>query len=183
MTDRDRDRKKTAYETSSDHLAERLFAEDPVGALSGSQIVSAEGHSADDWSASPNRKKSKMVREMAEVQTERFLELTSYLPHIIQDIFYQYFILGRIQEHIGETLGLRQKQVWQALEVGVDAIASVSATGQISQAALEFKTSAEQRETLSIEEPAILGEFIVSISDEDIEELFSPMTPDGPAHG
>ena len=71
--------------------------------------------------------------------------------------------------------------MWQALEIGVDAIASVSATEQISQAALEFKTSADQRETLSIEEPVILGEFIVSISDADIEELFAPMTPDGPA--
>jgi hypothetical protein len=181
VTDRDRDRKKTAYETSSDHLAERLFAEDPVGALSGSQIVSAEGHSADDWSASPNRKKSKMVYELASEQPERFLELVSYLPHIIQDIFYQYFLLGRTQEQIGVTLGLRQKQVWQALELGVDGIASVSATGALPPTVLEYRTSVDQRRTLELTEPGVLGEFIVSISDEDVEKLFSPQTPDGPA--
>jgi hypothetical protein len=175
------DEKKSAYETSSDHLAERLFKDDPTGALSGSQLVSAEAHSADDWQASPNRKKSKMARAMAEEQPERFLELVAYLPHVIQDIFYQYCLLGRTQEQIGRTLGMRQKQVWQALELGVDGIASVSATGALPESVLSFKTSSEQRGELRVTEPAVLGEFVVNISDEDVEVLFSPMTPDGPA--
>lgn len=180
MTDA-KDRKKTAYETSSDHLAERLFAEDPEGALSGSQIVSAEGHSTDDWSASPNRKKSKMVYELATEQPERFLELVAFLPHIIQDIFYQYFLLGRTQTQIGDVLGLRQKQVWQALEVGIDGIAHISAYGGPSPEVLVFKTDPSQRKEMSITEPMSLGEFILSTSDKTIEESFSPETPDGPA--
>lgn len=178
MTDRD---KKSAYETSSDHYAERLFRDDEDAALAGSKIISAEGHAADSWDASPNRKKSKMVWALAAEQPERFLELTSFLPHLIQDIFYQYFLLGRTQEQIGETLGLRQKQVWQALELGVDGIAAVSANGALPEEVLKFRTSSEQRETLVLEEPTTLGEFIVSTSDKSIEEFFSPMTPDGPA--
>jgi hypothetical protein len=193
MTDREKTRKKSAYETSSDHLAERLFAEDEMSALSGSKIISAEGHSADVWDASPNRKKSKMARALAEGQPERFLELVGYLPHVIQDIFYQYFLLGRTQEQIGYTLDLRQKQVWQALELGVDCVAVIALydgppPGDASEDVLatygrmlSFRTDPGQRESLEFAEPTTLGEFILSTSDKDIEKSFAPQTPDGPA--
>ena len=177
------DKKKTVFETSSDELAGDLFRTDPDAALSAQRLVSAEANrdARDDWQASPNRKKSKMVYELAAGQPERFLELVSYLPHVIQDIFYQYFLLGRTQTQIGELLGLRQKQVWQALEVGVDAIAQVSATGELTAEALSFKTSADQREELEVTEPTTLGEFILRTDDPALEQNFAPGTPDGPA--
>lgn len=176
-------RKKTVYETSSDQLAGELFRADPEGALSATRLVSAEGngYARDDWSASPNRKKSKMVYELAAGQSERFLELVSYLPHVIQDIFYQYFLLGRTQTQIGELLGMSQKQVWQALEVGVDGIAAVSKTGELSEACFGFTTNAETREELVLEEPTTLGEFILRTGDGALEANFAPGTPDGPA--
>jgi hypothetical protein len=172
--------KKSAYETSSDRLAADLFRTDPEAALAGSQIVSAEGHRGDDWAASPNRKKSKMVYELAAEQPGRFLELVAFLPHIIRDIFYQYFLLGRTQTQIGDVLGLRQKQVWQALELGVDGIASGAATGELPDALLAFKTTADQRAEIRVTEPWVLGEFSVDTANEEIEKLFSPQTPDGP---
>ena len=192
MSDQAKDRKKSAYETSSDHLAERLFRDNPDGSLAGSQLVSAEAHSADDWMASPNRKKSKMARALAEGQPERFLELVGYLPHVIQDIFYQYFLLGRTQDQIGATLDLRQKQVWQALELGVESIAVIALYGgeppgdapedvlAVYGRMLAFKTDPSQRATLIFDEPTTLGDFILSTSDKDIEKQFAPQTPDGP---
>jgi hypothetical protein len=175
--------KKTVYETSSDDLAQELFRVDPEAALAGSKLVSAEANvdTRDDWQASPNRKKSKMVFELASGQPERFLELVGFLPHIIQDIFYQYFLLGRTQTQIGKLLDMSQKNVWQALEVGVDAIANVALRGELSQEALSFRTDPETREELFVEESTKLGSFILSTSDETWEQNFAPSTPDGPA--
>jgi hypothetical protein len=196
--------KKTVYETSSDDLAQELFRVDPDAALSGSKLVSAEANvdTRDDWQASPNRKKSKMVFELASGQPERFLELVGFLPHIIQDIFYQYFLLGRTQTQIGRLLDMSQKNVWQALEVGVGGVAALihfngpptiqmssfketARAGRVAwdawQTVLEFRTSAEQRKELIVEESTKLGSFILSTSDETWEQNFAPSTPDGPA--
>ena len=133
-----------------------------------------------------------MARALAEGQPERFLELVGYLPHVIQDIFYQYFLLGRTQDQIGATLDLRQKQVWQALELGVESIAVIALYGgeppgdapeevlSVYGRMLAFKTDPSQRATLIFDEPTTLGDFILSTSDKEIEKQFAPGTPDGP---
>ena len=177
------DKKKSAYETSSDHWAISKFHRDEEAALSADNLISAEADfvAQNSWDKSPNRKKSKMAWEMAKGQPERFLELVSFLPHVIQDIFYQYFLLGRTQDQIGETLGLRQKQVWQALELGVDGIANIAAGKGPSEEIMKFRTDASQREDLVVEEPTDLGKFILRTDEPGVEEHFSPGTPDGPA--
>jgi hypothetical protein len=187
--------KKTVYETSSDDLAQELFRVDPDAALAGSKLVSAEANvdARDDWQASPNRKKSKMVFELASGQPERFLELVAYLPHIIQDIFYQYFRLGRTQTHVGKLIDMSQKNVWQALDIGIDAMAVIALYNgpppvicsekhrKAWDAMIAFKTDPETREELFVEESTRLGSFILSPSDDTWEQNFAPSTPDGPA--
>lgn len=197
-------KKKTAYETSSDRRAINLFRHDAEAALSHQQAVSAEADAGvqDEWQASPNRKKSKMVYEIAVAQPERFLELVSYLPHAIQDIFYQYYLLGRTQTQIGELLSMSQTAVWQALELGIDAVAAIILFGGPPPAPrifsncndptrmkahiaynnmLNFQTKPESRQELIVDAPTTLGEFILRTDDPDINDQFAPCTPDGPA--
>ncbi len=183
---------KSAFDAVSDKRAAELFRADPEAALSGTRLNSAE--------ADPGADRSRAIISLATEQPERFLELVGYLPHAIQDIFFQYYLLGRTQTQIGSLLGMSQTGVWQALRLGLEAICAIIALGgppdlqflpgkasplrvrayNVYQEMLAFQTRAGTRETLKVEEPERLGEFELRVDDETLELNFSPSTTDGP---
>jgi hypothetical protein len=184
---------KTAFDAVSDKRSVEFFRASPEEALSGSRLSSAE--------ADPGADRSRAIISLAVEQPERFLELVGYLPHAIQDIFFQYYLLGRTQTQIGSLLGMSQTGVWQALRLGIEAICAVILSGgeppdlrfvpsvnaplhrkayDAYQAMLEFETKAEARGMLRIDSPRNLGEFILRVDDETLEVQFAPSTTDGP---
>lgn len=186
------DEKKTAFETVSDARAERFFTDSPEEALSGSRLASAE--------ADPGADRSLAIVNLAVDEPERFLELVSYLPHALQDIVYQHFLLGRTQTQIGNLLGLGQTAVWQLLKLSVEGLCAVIAWGgeppndlvgswvagsrearmrEAWEAVLRFRTKRDQRRDLYVNAPKALGRFDIRVTD-DFEIQFTPQTTDGP---
>ena len=181
-----RERRKSPIDSLSEQRAVETFRDDPDAALAGSQLSSAETCSGGNESA---------VIVLAEEQPERFLELIGYLPHAIQDIFLQYYFLGRTQTQIAETLGMTQSPgVWQALRLGIEAICAVIAFGGppgpgtpanhplavAYQTMLDWQTKPEMRETKVIRTPRNLGEFEINAEDVNLMEFFAPGTEHGP---
>lgn len=184
---------KTAFDAVSDQRAVEFFRADEMSALSGSRLSSAE--------ADPGADRSRAMISLAKECSERFLELASFLPHAIQDIFYQVYFLGRTQTQVGRLLGMSQTGVWQALRLGQEAICAIIALGgppdlqflpgknsplrvrayNTYQEMLAFQTKSENREGLKVEEPGTLGEFEIRVDDDTLEVHFSPFTTDGPA--
>lgn len=188
----DPSKKKTAFETTADLRSIDLFAQAPEDALSGTRLVSAE--------TDPSADRSQAIVELAVDDPLRFVELVSYLPHAIQDIFFQYYFLGRTQTQIGELVGASQTAVWQALRLGTEAICAVIVFGQppndrvpegemtpLQRRAMEawravnkFATRAENRGELRKREPRTLGQFVLGIDEKTFELSFAPGTTDGP---
>ena len=164
--------------------AERLFRDEPEAAFSGSQLSSLE--------ADPNVHSKPIVELVLMDNGERFLELAGYLPHALQDILFQHYLLGRTQEQIGSLLGMTQTQVWQALALSIRGICALihfhgppsgseekSELLSVWEEVLNFKVKSEQREELNVSVPRNLGEFTVSAGDVDLLEFFSPMATEG----
>lgn len=187
------DRKKSPLDLSSDARAEQLFRQDEERAVSGLVLSSAE--------TDPSADRSLAITELALRDPARFIELVNYLPHAIQDMFYQYYFLGRTQEQIGKLIGCGQTRVWQSLKLGREAMCAVIYFGQPPSVSLicgevmtprELKLKAawdsclayhvreENKEELAIKTPRNLGEFVVSTVDDELNEFFAPMTTDGP---
>ncbi len=184
---------KTAFDAVSDKRAVEFWRADEESSLAGSRLNSAE--------ADPGADRSRAVISLAVDASERFLELVGYLPHAIQDIFYQYYLLGRTQTQIGSLLGMSQTGVWQALRLGIEAICAIIASGgeppdmrylpsdkaprhkqayDAYQRMLDFQTKADNRAELRVDSPANLGEFELRVDDRTLEIQFSPFTTDGP---
>ena len=170
---------KTPFELSSDARAVDRFREDEQAALAGTQLLSPETDAAarERWSRSPNRKKSKMMGELAAADPARFLELVQQLPHVIQDIFFQYYLLGRAQEHIGQTLEMSQTAVWQTLSLGIDGVCALIQGKPLPDAVAEFKHDCKK--TLCFKEPGTLGQFELRVDDDTLELNFAPQTTEG----
>lgn len=176
----------------SDIRAIEAFERDPEEALAGDTLISGETQSDTDQLA--NSRKFRMRRAVARFaveEPERFLELVGYLPHTIQDIVLQYFLLGREQTQIAEVVGGSQTSVWQGLRLGIEAICAIIAFKQEGwqsipkadeayQAMITYRDKEEGELTLT--EPAILGQFDVPLTEKELEILFAPMNADGPAH-
>lgn len=192
MTD-DPKKPKSAYETMSDARAAEFYREDPGASLRGERLMSAEtGEDEGTFHGTPEEK-SKAVVVLAMEQRERFLELVGYLPHAIQDIFIQFYLLERTQEQIGETLGMSQTAIWQALKLGMEAMCAVMLYGDDclrlenipKQAAdayaamLAWTTEVGQREELVLRTPKNVGEFEIRVDDETLELHFAPSTRRG----
>ena len=185
-------------DSSSEGRAQRYWADDPDGAICGRKLISAETDAStrEQWARSGSRKKSKMVYDLAQGQPERFLELVEYLPHRLQDIFYQYYLLGRTQEQIGETLdmpeGRRQEAVCEALAIGIGGISAVAAAGRIPtrfdgaimqaqwEAVMAYDTP--RMAVKEIAEDERLGQFEIRV-DNDVDIHFAPSTTDGAVRG
>lgn len=193
------DEKKTTFESTSEARAVDFFNRSPEDALAGSSLVSAETDKASD--------RSEPITNLAVEQPERFIELVSYLPHAIQDIFFQFYFLGRTQTQIGELMDKGQTVIWQTLELGTRAICAIIHFGSPNEllkreqwyavtrttppepersmiiaykAALAFRTKPESREELVVEEPGNLGDFEISANDVNLMAFFAPATTDGP---
>lgn len=193
------DEKKTTFESTSEARAVDMFRRSPEEALSGAGLVSAETDKSAD--------RSLPIANLAVDEPERFIELVSYLPHAIQDIFFQFYFLGRTQTQIGELMDKGQTVIWQTLELGTRAICAIIHFGSASEllkkdqwyavtrttppepehsmiiafkAALAFRTKPESREDLVVEEPDNLGDFEISANDINLMDFFAPSTTDGP---
>ena len=173
-------KKGTTFEITAESRAVELFKENPSMALRGNKTISAETDIEVD--------RSDAMFKLATDEPERFLELVGYLPHLIQDIFYQYYLLGRTQTQIAQLLGCSQTNIWQDLRLGKEAICAIIAFGgppptsihelrkaspgeqflkaiTAYQAMLAFKTRKDQRKPITVEEPKTLGQFQLSIDD------------------
>ena len=189
-------KKGTTFEITAESRAVELFKENPLMALQGNKTISAETDIEVD--------RSDAMFKLATDEPEHFLELVGYLPHLIQDIFYQYYLLGRTQTQISQLLGCSQTNIWQDLRLGKEAICAIIAFGgppptsingllrtswktnefnkawDAYQAMLAFKTRKDQRKPITVEEPKTLGQFQLSIDDGTFDVNFAPATPDGP---
>jgi len=175
---------QTAFEMNSEMRAIDLFERDPEAALAGSKLISLE--------TDPSFDRSLAITELALNRPERFLELVSYLPHAIQDIFFQYYLLGRTQTQIAKLVGSTQTNIWQAIKAGLGAICAVLSTNGLPtrkdpmwleyEKVLQFAEKMSHRSMLKIAEPKILGSFTLPITEEEFEQCFAPMTTDGPLH-
>lgn len=173
------DRVKTAFELSSDSRAVSLFRGNEDGALAGNQLLSPEtdAEARDRWAASPNRKKSKMMFDYIQSDLMGFMERAAQLPHVLQDVLYQYYLLGRKQAQIGSTLNMSQTAVWQALSSGIDGVCALIQGRPIPAEVLFFNEI--HLDLLEVQEPDSLGAFEQKISDPDVELNFAPTTTDG----
>lgn len=108
-----RDR-KNCFETTADIRSLASYYHDPDSVLSGQRLTSAE--------TDPEADRSLAIANLALDAPERFLELVGELPAPIQDIFLQYYLLGRTQTQIGYLLGRSQTAVWQQRDIGLEAM-------------------------------------------------------------
>lgn len=187
------DQRKSAYDTVSDRRAVEMYRDDDERSLKGERLASAE--------TDPSADRTKAIAELAVEQPERFLELVGYLPHVIQDVFYQYYLLGRTGKQISRVLEMSPSSsgkfgVTQRLQLGIAAICAIIAFGRPPRdedwraaegsrkwklleawremERVEAKTEAELR----VRAPKGLGEFEVRIEDEALAEFFAPASKD-----
>jgi hypothetical protein len=165
--------RKSAYDTISDQKAVEKYRLDPEEALSGGGLLSVE--------ADPDEQRADAVRVFAQECPERFLWAVEQLPQVIQDIFYQYYLLGRKQTHIGNALDLTQKQVWQTLALGLRGVATVLKGDPMPEDVLAFQRSQRSRRPKLERTPDDLGSFCISFKEADeLLEHLAPMTTGGP---
>jgi hypothetical protein len=73
------------------------------------------------------------ILSLAHEDTDRFIDLVGHLSPMIQDIFLQYYLLGRTYEQIGALLfphsgrWWQQEQVKKGNEIGLNALCAVIA--------------------------------------------------------
>lgn len=167
------DQRRTPFEATSDNRAMEMYRRNPEEALRASRLTSAESDPVND--------RSLAIMRLAEEEPERFMELVSYLPHAIQDIFYQYYLLGRTQEQIGALVGIPdQANLSKVLITGVEGLCAIIAYGQPPQCQpgtemerayqrmLAFRTRPESRGELVVETPRKLGMFEISAGDVEL---------------
>lgn len=106
--------KKSCFETTSEIRSLASYYHDPEQALRAERLISAE--------TDPEADRSLAIANLAVDDRARFVELVEELPHVIQDIFFQYYLLGRTQTQIGYALGRSQTAVWQQRDLGLEAI-------------------------------------------------------------
>lgn len=190
---------RSPYDRSSEARASELFQQDQDAALRGDRLISAETGAEGDYHATPEDR-TKAVVVLAQESPERFLELVGYLPHLIQDIFLQFFLLERTQKEIGETLGLWTWAVCDALKLGMESICAIIAFGGVDKVPenldpvgrpdwdqlveaykkmLAFETKPEQRTEKKLVTPVGVGEFEIRVDDETLELHFAPSTRRG----
>lgn len=160
-----------------------IFRESPEKAIAGQTLVSAEG--------SPEGL-STAILGIIESDREKFLYLISLLSPVIQDIFIQYYLLGRTYAQIGAVLFPRQTQGSQAFTVqtgnriGLRALCAVIKFGgeptkkqakKFPELALAYtemqKFQNAERGDLEVAASSILGDFVVPLQ-ADLAEFFSP---------
>jgi len=169
---------QSAYEMNSESRAVELFARDPEASLAGRSLLSFETDATLD--------RSLAIANLAVENPARFLELVSYLPHSIQDIFFQYYLLGRTYKQIARLMGGWNGSFWEGISLGTEAICEILANGDAAiasdayQKMLKFAANRDHPKPLTIKEPEILGSFSISITHEEFEQCFAPMTTDGP---
>jgi len=159
-----------------------LFHADPMRALMGMELLCEATFPTHSWAT---RGTHTAVFELAETHRERFLQLVSHLPPLVQDVFLQYCILGRTQAQIAKTLDIRQSpDVWRAFRRGVDAISAILAWGPDPSkmnghtAAASYRSLLKQepeRKTTStkyVSEPRNLGNFHIKANDPNLSEFF-----------
>lgn len=165
------------FETMSTVRSIELFRIDPEAALSGSGLSSAE--------SDPSQDRSLAIVSLAAEQPERFMELLSHLPALVQDVFLQYYVLRRTQAQIAETLGINQSpDVWQALALGSEAICAIIAWGPDPKKMnghpaaasyrkiLTWKTKPDNQKPLKVRTPKNLGDFSITADDSNLSEFF-----------
>lgn len=133
------------------------------------------------------------IMALAYEQPERFLELVSYLPHIIQDIFYQYYLLGRTFEQIREVLLPNHKTVNTVHELnqaGIRGLCAIIKFGKKptekqlrgkSELAAAYRAMVRMssglritvEESSEVECDDTLGKFSV-LAEEDLSQIFPP---------
>ena len=176
--------KGTRFEITSEKRAVDLFKSDSIAALSGDRLISAE--------TDPELDRSSAIASLASDSPERFLDLVGCLPHLIQDIFFQYYLLGRTQTQIGQLLGCSQTKVWQHLRLGTEAMCAIIEFGgpppildqSLNQKAMKAYRALEKltdhADSLTVREPSTLGQFDLSIDDSTFAMNFAPASTDGP---
>jgi len=164
--------KKSAFETVSDAKAVEQFRDDPEGALAGGDLVSIE--------TDPDAARVDAIRAYAQEKPAEFLEAARQLPLVLQDIVYQFYLLGRTQTHIAETLNLTQKQVWQHLRLALEGIGYVLKGDRIPDEIAGIRGHCRKKFARTDD---ALGAFVFHLDPEDVDSLlehFAPMTTGGP---
>lgn len=162
--------RKSTFDTMADTRAVAQFRSNPEAALAGESLISAE---TDQETSCANA-----VISFATEQPERFLELVQTLPHSIQDIFYQFYLLGRTQDQIADTLSVSQALIWKALGIGLIGICEAIRDGAPGTECQRFSLPEVSSEEKTFKMPPSLGQFVISV-DEDLALHFSPMTTNG----
>jgi len=152
-----------------------LYAHDPEAALSGQGCVSAE--------TEPALSRSQAMTEFILSSPSRFLKLSAELPPLVQDMLYQYHLLGRTQKQIAGSLGTSQWNISRTISLAACFLAtSATRQGRRRKEALKELSSIARNHTpkppLKISEPKVLGRFEIDLSG-DFEACFSPETING----
>lgn len=162
------------------------FRRDPDSATSGSSLISSETDPASD--------RSLAIMNLAESDTERFVELVSFLSPVVQDVLFQYYLLGRTYAQIGavlfpnKTTVAAQVLVKTANKLGVRALGGVIKCGGAPsrEQAAKYPEAAEAYDdmhafsvrlpdvpTVNLKTPRSFGQFAVTPNG-DLSELFPP---------
>ena len=183
-TNRRHDGESVAYQNLGFDRADEIFRQDEHAALSGSTTLSAETMPMEWNSTVP-------LLNLATDSPDRFLHLISHLTPILEDIFIQYYLMGRTYAQIGALLfpsrgsNAAEIQVKTGHRIGVDALCVYLRTrGRISRLGqrsamrgqwarmLEWQRSTARR-PLRIRLHDDLGEFVVHPNGQ-LDELFAP---------
>lgn len=168
-------------EINSDLRAYQFFLEDPEAAMQGERLSSAE--------SSPDIDRSSAILELAHNHPERFIELVSKLSPVIQDIFFQYYLLGRTYAQIGAILFPEAGphgnyvRVRRGNSIGISALCAVIAFNGPPPARTKKKALAKAyrdmlkfnfaTRTVQAKAPKSFGFYEVTPNG-DLGELFSP---------
>jgi hypothetical protein len=159
-----------------DEAAEELFRECPDRALAGGALISAE--------SDPENDRSLGIMALATEFPQRFLKLVGYLNPVMQDVFLQYYLLGRTYSQIGAVLFPEKTSVAAQVAVkrqnlaGLKAVCWIIKRGGTSRlrkperkaAMLDFKPSGGE---VRLSAPKSFGQFAINPNG-DLSELFSP---------
>ena len=153
-----------AYDPNAQR-AEVLFRQSPEKALSNPTLASAE--------ADPSSDRSLAIVAFATDQPERFISLVSCLPPTIQDIFFQYYLLGRTFSQIGALLfpnrapNTQLKYVKTGRQIGLRALCvAIKMGGRLRKIKMSSSLKAKQRQivrnmlTTGYAHPMTFQEFI-----------------------
>lgn len=142
----------------------------------------------------PASDRSLAIMNLAESDTERFVELVSFLSPVVQDVLFQYYLLGRTYAQIGavlfpnKTTVAAQVLVKTANKLGVRALGGVIKCGGAPsrEQAAKYPEAAEAYNdmhafsvrlpdvpTVNLKTPGSFGQFAVTPNG-DLSELFPP---------